>query len=48
MYVRSFTSLWGNCSDVFIKTSQEVFCVVQTGEDLIRILVVVGLSFKFS
>lgn len=31
---------------MFIKTSQEVFCVVETGEDLISLLVVVGLVFN--
>lgn len=45
MYVSSFTSLWGNCSNVFIRTSQEVFGGVEPGENCIGIFVVVGLAF---
>lgn len=40
MYVSSFTSLWGNCSNVFIRTSQEVFGGVEPGENCIGIFVV--------
>lgn len=40
MYVSSFTSLWGNCSNVFIRTSQEAFGGVEPGENGIGIFVV--------
>lgn len=40
MYVRSFTSLWRNCSNVFIRTSQGVFGGVEPGENFIGIFIV--------
>lgn len=40
MDVSSFTSLWGDCSNVFIRTSQEALGVVDPGENCIGIFVV--------
>jgi len=40
MCVSSFISLWGTCSDEFIRTSQEAFGWGEPGENSIGIFVV--------